>query len=96
MTQHGFRLVLVAVGLAAGFAASGATAQEYRTDLATRCAPVEVRYLSGPDPCQPHYAVFGITGPTIVTRDSIDVEATGSIAPRSARHDPPSNAGTAK
>jgi hypothetical protein len=90
--RHFRRAAFVAIGLTA-FLSGAALALDYQTDLAPRCPTVELRYLSGPDPCEPHYAVFGITGPTIVTKDSVDVDVTGSIAPRSARHNTPSNAG---
>jgi hypothetical protein len=73
-------LLFVALGAATSAALAGAAAgQPYPTHFAPRCPAVELQYLSQPDPCEPHYAVFGLTGPTVVTRGSIDVDATGSI-----------------
>jgi hypothetical protein len=72
--------------------AGSALAQEYPTHFAKRCPPVELQYVSGHEPCEPHLAVFGLTGPTIVLRDGVDVEATGSISGRQWRDHTRTNA----
>jgi hypothetical protein len=79
------------LGIAVTASTGAVLAQEYPTTFATRCPPAELQYIAGHEPCAPHIAIFGLTGPTIVLRDGIDVEATGSISGRQWRDHTRSN-----
>ena len=58
-----------------------ASAEESWPRYAPRCQPTEMaRDVGSPDPCEAPLAMFGLSGPTVLSRnDSIDVQATGSI-----------------
>jgi hypothetical protein len=72
----GFVVFAASLGLAAG-----ALAQGFPTHFAPRCVPDELRVAPpSSDPCQPQIAVFGLSGPKILGRTEVDVEATGTLA----------------
>ena len=56
-------------------------ADELWQGYAPRCQPMELaRDADLQDPCEMPVATFGITGPTMLSRnDSFDVESTGSV-----------------
>jgi hypothetical protein len=60
---------------------SGASADESWQRYAPRCQPTELaRDAAWRDPCEAPLAMFGLSGPTVLSRsDSVDVQTTGSI-----------------
>lgn len=78
--DHALRGAVAALGLsllATGVARADETWQGY----APRCQPMELaRDVDLQDPCEMPVATFGITGPTVLSRnESLDVQSTGSI-----------------
>jgi hypothetical protein len=71
----GFAVFAASIGLA-----GVALAQSFPTHFAQRCAPDQLRVGPAPqDSCQPQFALFGLTGPTVVGSRAVDVETTGSV-----------------
>jgi hypothetical protein len=60
---------------------SGASADETWQRYAPRCQPTELAGdAASRDPCEAPLATFGLSGPTVLSRnDSVDVQTTGSI-----------------
>ena len=61
--------------------AGNAVAQDFPNDDIRRCQPVALQAASGiTDDCEAHVAIFGLSGPSLVTHEGIvDVETTGSL-----------------
>ncbi|HEX8166190.1 MAG TPA: hypothetical protein VF601_10440 [Beijerinckiaceae bacterium] len=76
-SRLGFALFAASLGLAAG-----ALAQSFPASFAPRCQPDQLRIGTSGDPCAPQAAMFGLRGPTVIGADPVDVETTGSVAPR--------------
>ncbi len=61
-------------------AGGGALAEQSWQGYAPRCQPSELASAAG-DPCAGQMAIFGIAGPTVLSRSAgFDVDTTGSIA----------------
>ncbi len=67
------------VGLALGVAVSGYPVPEFGQNLPARCMPQEVD--ASQETCN-GIVRFGMNGPALIPGHALDVEATGSIAPR--------------
>ena len=81
---------VAALGLSL-LASGAASAEESWPRYAPRCQPAELaRDVASRDPCEAPLATFGLSGPTVLSRnEGIDVQATGSIngETRGARSD---------
>jgi hypothetical protein len=91
---RGFAVAVLAFPMVmAGVAAADQTDQTDQTDqawlseqswrgYAPRCQPSELaRDAALRDPCEMSVAIFGVAGPTVLSRaDGLDVQSTGSIA----------------
>ena len=83
MADRGLKTMAAALGLAL-LASGGALAEQSWHGYAPRCQPTELAAQTAVgDPCVGHMAVFGIAGPTVLSRSpGFDVESTGSIGDR--------------
>jgi hypothetical protein len=82
MADRGLKTMVAALGLAL-LASGGALAEQSWQGYAPRCQPSELAPQSAGDPCVGQMAVFGIAGPTVLSRSrGFDVETTGSIGDR--------------
>jgi hypothetical protein len=83
----GFAVAVLAFPMVvAGDAAADQTDQAWQSEqtwqgYAPRCQPTELaRDAALRDPCEMSVAIFGVAGPTVLSRaDGLDVQSTGSI-----------------
>lgn len=86
----GFAVAVLAFPMVVAGAAADQTDQTDRAwqseqtwqGYAPRCQPTELaRDAALRDPCEMSVAIFGVAGPTVLSRaDGLDVQSTGSIA----------------
>jgi hypothetical protein len=77
MADRGLKYVVAAFGLSV--LAGGALAEQSWQGYTPRCQPPELAAPSD-DPCAAQVAVFGLSGPTVLSHNQpLDVETTGSI-----------------
>ena len=78
--DHALSCAVAALGFSL-LVTSYALADETWPGYAPRCQPAELaRDVALQDPCKAPVATFGITGPTVLSRNAnLDVQSTGSI-----------------
>ncbi len=87
MADRGLKYAVAALGVSV-LLGSGALAGEVWQGYAPRCQPTEIAARQAmSNPCEQQLAVFGLTGPQVLSRNQgMDVEATGSIDRDSRRN----------
>lgn len=79
MADRGLKYAVAALGLSVMLTGSALAEQSWQ-GYAPRCQTTELANQPIQDPCEGQLAMFGIAGPTVLSRNqSLDVETTGSI-----------------
>ena len=82
MADRGLKYMAAALGLSV-LVGGGALAEQSWQGYAPRCQISDLAPQAAGDPCAGQMAIFGIAGPTVLSRShGFDVETTGSIGDR--------------